>query len=228
MNLETLEKNLKIEFKNKKLLREALTHRSYLNEHRGEQLTSNERLEFLGDAILEFLVSRLLFEHFPTSPEGFLTACRSQVVQTRTLCLLAQRLGLGDFLLLSKGEEESGGRKNPGLLENAFEALIGAIFLDQGVEKARVFVAAQFIPQIISLSPESLKDAKSELQEKTQEKEKITPAYRLLAEKGPDHAKTFTVGVYLARKKLAEGQGPSKQEAEVKAAQAALIKYYPR
>lgn len=224
MNLGLLEKNLNLNFCHKELLREAVTHRSYLNEHREENLRSNERLEFLGDAVLEFAVSKLLYQHFPLAPEGFLTACRSQIVQTRALSDLAAKFSLGNFLLLSKGEEESNGRQNPGLLENAFEAVIGAIFIDQGIEKAISFIAEHFTPLIVALSPDRLKDAKSLLQEKTQEREKITPAYRVLRQAGPEHAKIFTVGVYLGKNKLAEGQGRSKQEAEEAAARAALEK----
>ncbi|MDP3888659.1 MAG: ribonuclease III [bacterium] len=224
MKLDALEKDLEVAFKDKKLLKESLTHRSYLNEHREEELQSNERLEFLGDAVLELVVSRLLFEHFPEAPEGFLTACRSQIVQTKALALLAQKLNLGDCLLLSKGEEESGGRKNPGLLENAFEALVGAIYLDCGIEVSNSFLIELFNPMIAALEPGNLKDAKSLLQEKTQEKEKITPGYKVVDQFGPEHAKTFTVAVYTGTKKLAEGKGRSKQEAEEEAARLALEK----
>ncbi len=225
MNLESLQEILCIKFTNPNLLREALTHRSYLNEHQGEGLVSNERLEYLGDAILELLISKILFDRFPSSPEGVLTAARSQVVQTKSLASLAKNLCLGQYLLLSKGEEEGGGRENPGLLENAFEALIGAVYLDQGIEITKYFVENQFQVLVESLSPENLKDAKSLLQEKSQDIEKITPAYRVLNEEGPDHAKIFTVGVFLGKRKLAEGQGRSKQEAEEKAAQAAIENY---
>ncbi len=226
MNLDNLEKNLDIAFKDKELLREALIHRSYLNEHREEKLCSNERMEFLGDAVLEFAVSKILFQHFPQEPEGFLTACRSQIVQTKALAALAKKFNLGEFLFLSKGEEESGGRANLGLLENAFEAVLGAIFLDQGIEKTTLFIEKNFDPIIANLSPENLKDAKSLLQEKTQEREKITPTYKLVDEDGPDHSKTFTMGVFLGNKKLAEGQGRSRQEAEEQAAEHALENHY--
>lgn len=226
MNLDALENNLEIEFKNKNLLREALTHRSYLNEHRESERHSNERLEFLGDAILEFVVSWLLYKHFPHEPEGFLTACRSQIVQTKALSALAAKFDLGQFLFLSKGEEESGGRNNSGLLENALEAIIGAVFLDQGIEKATQFITKSFSPIIENLSPKELKDAKSLLQEKSQEKEKITPSYRVLEEIGPDHTKTFTIAVYLGKKELAQGKGRSKQEAQEDAARIALEKHY--
>lgn len=225
INLENLEEKIEIKFKNKSLLQEALTHRSYLNEHQGESRNSNERLEFLGDAVLEFVISKLLFEYFPTNPEGFLTACRSQIVQTKTLSLLALQLDLNEFLYLSKGEEDSGGRLNPSLLENAYESLIGAIFLDQGIEAVTNFIIKYFQPLIVNLSLENLKDAKSLLQEKAQEKEKTTPFYRVLDEEGPDHAKVFTVGVFLGKIHLASGQGRSKQEAEEKAAASALENY---
>lgn len=226
IDLSNLETNLGFEFKNKQLLREALIHRSYLNEHRNENLSSNERLEFLGDAVLEFGVSDLLFERFPEEPEGFLTACRSQIVQTKALSVLSSGLKIGDFLFLSKGEEESGGRKNPALLENAYEALVGAIFLDQGIGKALSFIKESFMPVINSLSVDNLKDDKSLLQEKTQERDKITPTYKLINDEGPDHAKIFTMGVYLGKKKLAEGRGRSRQEAEEAAAKDALEKFY--
>lgn len=226
MNLNNLEEKLNLKFKNKSLLREAITHRSYLNEHQHEKLNSNERLEFLGDAVLEFAASKILFERFLGETEGFLTACRSQVVQTKTLSRLATNLDLGSYLLLSKGEEDGGGRKNQALLENAFEALVGAIFLDLGIQKATEFVSEHFLPLIENLKLEDLKDAKSLLQEKTQEKEKITPSYRVLGEIGPDHAKTFTVGVYLGKNRISTGQGRSKQEAEEEAARTALEKSY--
>ncbi|MFZ5366314.1 MAG: ribonuclease III [Patescibacteria group bacterium] len=225
MDLENLEKKLGISFKNKNLLQEALTHRSYLNEHPNSTRSSNERLEFLGDAILEFLISRLLFKQFPNSPEGVLTAFRSRIVQTKTLSRMAQKFSLGEFLFLSRGEEEGGGRKNSGLLENAFEALVGAIFLDQGIDEVNKFVKENFEPEILSLKPSDLKDAKSLLQELAQEKEKITPTYKVLSQVGPDHAKMFTVGVYLGEEKIGEGAGLSKQKAEEEAAKAALKIY---
>ena len=225
-DLSKFEIKLGFSFNNKELLQEALVHRSYLNEHRNQNLNSNERLEFLGDAVLELGISHLLFQHFPKEPEGFLTACRSQIVQTKTLALISSGLNIGDFLLLSKGEEESGGRKNPSLLENALEALIGAIFLDQGIDKVLSFIEASFMPIINSLSVDNLKDAKSLLQEKTQGKDKITPTYKLINDEGPDHAKTFTMGVFLGKKELAEGKGRSRQEAEEDAAKRALENYY--
>ena len=220
-----LEQKIKIKFNHPELLKEALTHRSYLNEHPASLLSSNERLEFLGDAILEFLISEMLFNRFPHSSEGILTASRSQMVQTKSLAQAALKFDLGSFLLLSKGEEEGGGRQNLSLLENAFEALIGAIFLDQGLEKTKEFVFNYFDPIIKSLKPSDLKDAKSLLQEITQEKEKITPVYKILSQEGPDHAKIFSVAVYLNNKKLGEGRGPSKRKAEEEAAKETLKNY---
>lgn len=225
MELHNLEKTLSLSFKNKTLLREALTHRSYLNEHPDSPCHSNERLEFLGDAVLEFTISKFLYDKFPDYPEGVLTAFRSRIVQTKSLAALAEEFSLGDFLFLSRGEEEGGGRKNPGLLENAFEALLGAIFLDFGIKKAEEFVKKHFGPIIKNLKPSDLKDHKSLLQEITQEKEKITPIYKVLSQIGPDHAKIFTVGVYLGEEKIGEGTGTSKQTAEEEAAKKALKKY---
>lgn len=225
MNLEKLEKNLEIIFKNKGLLREALIHRSYLNEHPEKNFRSNERLEFLGDAVLEFLITRTLFENFPEAQEGELTALRSQIVQTKTLAKLAKKLKIGEFMLLSRGEEEGGGRENESLLANAFEALLGAIFLDQGVTQVFKFVKKQFDAQILSTASKNLKDYKSLLQEITQEKEKITPAYKIIKETGPDHAKIFITGVFLQKKLLGKGKGHSKQEAEQQAAKVALEQY---
>jgi len=225
INLEILEKKLEICFKNKTILKEALIHRSYLNEHPDVKIPSNERLEFLGDAILEFIISKILFEKFPKETEGFLTAFRSKIVQTETLYQIAKNLSLGEFLFLSKGEEKEKGRENRGILENALEALIGAIFLDQGMEKTEAFIKKHFLPIILNTKPSDLRDPKSLFQEIVQEKEKITPRYKIISEEGPDHAKIFTVGVYIRGEKIADGKGPSKQKAEEKAATLALKKY---
>jgi len=224
-NLKKAEEALKIKFKKQSLLRQALTHRSYLNEHPDQALSSNERLEFLGDAILELFISKALFEKYPKLPEGDLTAMRSRVVCTDSLAKIGKNLHLGEHLLLSKGEETGGGRKNKSLLANSVEALIGAIFLDQGRKACEGFILKNFKPVIENLPHSQLKDAKSLLQEKIQEKQKLTPYYKILAEKGPDHAKTFIVGVFADSEKLGEGKGNSKQEAEEKAAKAALEKF---
>lgn len=224
-DLSVLENNLEVSFNNKDLLKEALTHRSYLNEHPATAKSSNERLEFLGDAVLEFLISRLLFERFPHSQEGILTASRSFIVQTKSLAQAAIKFNLGTYLMLSKGEEDGGGRKNLGLLENAFEALIGAIYLDQGLETTAEFINRYFDPIVKSLKPSDLKDAKSLLQEITQEKDRITPTYKILSQEGPDHAKIFTVAVFLNQQKMGEGSGLSKRKAEEEAAKEALKNY---
>jgi len=223
--MEKLEAKLKITFKNKRLLKQALTHRSYLNEHPKLKLVSNERLEFLGDAILEFIISKTLYLKYPELPEGVLTAMRSRVVCTESLAKLGKKLKLGQFLFLSKGEEAGGGRENKSLLANTFEALIGAIFLDKGLKTTENFIEKKFNHIINQLNRSQLKDAKSLLQEKVQEEKKVTPTYKILAEEGPDHNKIFTVGVFAGSKKLGQGKGSSKQEAEEKAAQIALEKY---
>jgi ribonuclease-3 len=222
-NQNLLEKVIKISFKNKQLLNTALTHRSYLNEHPKENLSSNERLEFLGDAILEFIVSRKLFSLFPHLDEGILTTLRSLIVKTDSLAEAGNRFQLGEFLLLSKGEEETGGRVNKSLLANTFEALTGAIFLDQGLEKTEEFIELSIGEKIKTIdSLENIKDYKSLFQEKAQEKKKITPTYRIINTSGPDHDKIFTVGAFLNKRKISQGKGKSKQEAEQRAAQKAL------
>lgn len=220
-----LEEILEIKFKNKKLLLEALTHRSYLNEAKQKGLQSNERLEFLGDSILSFVVSEWLFKKFPHYSEGWLTNFRSQLVKTETLAKIAKKFSLGEFLLLSRGEQQGKGRTNPVLLANAFEAIIGAIFLDQGIKTAKKFIHRSLNNLFLILSKkENLKDSKSLLQEKIQEKRKISPIYKIIKESGPDHAKVFTVGVFLKNKLLAKAQGRSKQIAEEVAAKKALKK----
>lgn len=226
MNFTDLEKKLGFSFINKTLLQQALTHRSYLNEHSQEQLVSNERLEFLGDAVLEFIISEILFEKFPKSPEGTLTALRSKLVRTEALAEIAQNLQLGDYLLLSRGEAKEGGRSNQTLLANVLEAIIGAIFQDQGTDITSQFIKKHFELKITRQAFQNLKDHKSLLQEKAQKREKITPFYKVLQETGPNHARIFTVGVYLGKKKLSSGLGHSKQEAEEQAARLALEKYY--
>lgn len=223
LNLANLEKNLKVSFKNKSLLTQALTHRSYLNEQPATK-QSNERLEFLGDALLEAWVSETLFDKFSDMPEGVLTDLRTAIVRTESLAQAAARLNLGSFLLLSKGEEASGGRKNKSLLADSFEAMIGAIYCDQGQKTLNKFFALTILPKINQLSLSELKDPKSLFQEITQEKYKITPTYKILESEGPDHAKTFRSGIYLGKKQAGTGKGKSKQEAETQAAKDALEK----
>lgn len=222
-NNKKVEQTIGIVFKNKDILKTAFTHRSFLNEKPEEKLSSNERLEFLGDAILEFWVSRIIFNQFPHYPEGLLTNFRSRVVYTPSLANIAQKLGLGQFLLLSAGEEKGGGRENQTLLANTFEALVGAIFQDQGLAITEQFLEKNVLPRIkVVAKRKTLKDYKSRLQELAQEQFRITPEYRLLKVKGPDHSRTFLVGVFIDNKKIAQGQGHSKQKAQQQAAQKAL------
>ncbi len=210
--------------KNKKLLEEALTHRSYLNESK-EKLPSNERLEFLGDSILSFVVSDYLFRTYPDFNEGKLTNLRSLLVNTRILAIIAKECELGQKLRLSKGEEESGGRENPSLLADIFEAFIGALFLDQGIVEIEKFINSAVIPRADDfIQKNMLKDPKSMLQERVQAQKQSSPLYKVLSEDGPAHARQFTVGVYVGEKLLGQGKGKSKQEAEESAAQIALEK----
>ena len=215
---------LGLDFKNLDFLVEALTHRSYLNENKTAG-PHNERLEFLGDAVLELAATHFLYTKFPTKPEGDLTAYRASLVNTVSLAESAKLLGLNDMLLLSKGEAKDTGRAREIILANAFEAVLGAIYLDQGFEAAETFVARTLYPKIDSIiANRAYQDAKSHLQEMAQEKKNITPTYKTMSEEGPDHDKQFTVGVFLHDKELARGDGKSKQEAEQAAAQAALDK----
>ena len=223
INLGEVEKNIDFTFQKKSLLAQALTHRSFLNEAKIKGVKSNERLEFLGDAILAFWVSHQVYQRFPDFPEGKLTFVRTYLVRTETLTGLAKKLQLGKFLLMSKGEEMGGGRENPVLLANTFEALVGAIFLDQGIETISRFLERHFRPLLESVtSAEVLKDNKSLLQELVQAKGHPSPVYRLISAVGPDHQRVFTMGVYLEDKLLAEGTSKSKQEAEEDAAKKAL------
>jgi ribonuclease-3 len=213
---------LNLSFNNLALLEEALTHRSYLNENK-ESKAHNERLEFLGDAVLELAVTRFLYDRFPTKPEGDLTAYRAALVNTVSLAETAELIGLGNHLFLSKGESRDTGRARQIILANAFEALLGALYLDQGYDAAEAFIGTHLYPKMDAiLSARTWQDAKSRYQELAQERHSITPAYRTLKEEGPDHDKRFTVGVFLGDEKVAEGDGASKQEAEQAAARAAL------
>lgn len=216
-----IEKNTGFIFKNKDLLHRALIHRSYLNENRKEG-QSNERLEFLGDAILEFVVSEHIFRKFEKEDEGHLTTLRSKLVNTISLAETAESIGLGQALYLSHGEESGGGRVNKTLLANTFEALIGAIFLDQGVEIVRQFIEKFINIKIPQTVKKSLKDPKSMLQEFVQAKGYPAPAYKVVFEEGPDHAKHFVVEIIINRKPAAKGEGASKKQATQKAAEAAL------
>lgn len=221
-DLSFLEKSLKVNFKDKKLLKEALIHRSYLNECPECPFEHNERLEFLGDSVLELLVSEYLYKNF-RKPEGEMTDLRASLVNFENLANIARKFKIEEFLFLSKGEAKDTGRARVAISANTLEAIIGAIYLDQGLEKAREFVREN----ILSLLPEILqkkviKDPKTQLQEIAQAKFSITPHYEVLKEWGPDHKREFLVGAYLDKKLIAKGQGLSKQEAEEKAAQGAL------
>jgi ribonuclease-3 len=210
-------------FKDKQLLRQAFVHRSYLNENKTSVFEHNERLEFLGDAVLELIVTEYLFKKFPGRPEGELTAYRSALVNANTLASVAEAIHVNDFLLLSKGEAKDKGRARQVIMANAMESIIGAIFMDSGYGAAEKFVAQHILPlteQIIEQG--SFIDSKSLFQEKAQENTGITPAYKTTKEEGPDHSKVFTVGVYLETELVVEGTGKSKQEAEQSAAQKAL------
>lgn len=221
--LENLEKEIKITFRDKNLMQTAFIHRSYLNEHPEEKLGSNERLEFLGDAVLGLLVSEHLYQKFPESPEGDLTNLRSSLVNAKTLSRAAASLNLGSYLRLSKGEEATGGRSRQYILANTFEAVLGAVFLDQGVDAGKKFVVGHLLPYLQEIIEKKLyKDFKSILQEKAQDERGVTPVYRVVKEHGPDHAKIFRTAVLLNKQKLAEGEGNSKQEAEQLAAKTAL------
>ncbi len=220
-----LEKTIGVKFKNKELLKEALTHRSYLNERPGIKIKHNERLEFLGDAVLELIVTEYLYAKYPQKPEGELTNFRAALVKAPTLFSVAREIGLNNYLLLSKGEAKDLGKAREYILANALEALIGAIYLDRGYEATRSFIEENLLlPRLESIKKEGLKDAKSMFQEKAQEIEEVTPVYKVLNEWGPDHNKHFITGVYLADKLIAEGEGSSKQEAHQAAAELALKK----
>jgi len=224
-NFSTFAKRLGLSLNNLDLLVEALTHRSYLNEHREYTGSHNERLEFLGDAVLELATTDFLFKKFPAAPEGELTSYRAALVNTVSLAESARALGVSEFLLLSKGESRDTGRARDVILADAFEAIIGAVYLDQGFGAAEAFIAKNLYGKIDEvIAKRSYQDAKSRFQEIAQEKRGITPSYETLSEEGPDHAKLFTVGVFIGAEEIAQGEGQSKQEAEQSAAEAGLDK----
>lgn len=222
-DFKSFEARVGVQFNDLDLLRQAFTHRSYLNEHRSVKHGHNERLEFLGDAVLELISTHFLYEKYPNKPEGELTAFRASLVNAVTCAEVAHDVGLNDYLLLSRGEAKDTGRARDVLLANAFEALVGAIYLDQGYDAARAFIEKHLFPKLDTIVKKKLwQDPKSTLQEKVQEAEGVTPHYQVLRESGPDHDKHFVVGVYMKSTQLAEGSGKSKQEAEAAAARAAL------
>jgi ribonuclease-3 len=212
-----------IVFNNKELLKTAFTHRSYLNENRGTVKEHNERLEFLGDAVLELVVTDFLYKKYPERPEGELTAFRAALVNTQSISAAAVELNMNDFLLLSRGESKDTGRARQFILANTFEAFIGAVYLDQGYDAARTFISETIFPKIDGIVAGRLwQDAKSYFQEKAQELLSVTPSYELSSEAGPDHDKKFISVVMLGDERIAEGEGRSKQEAEQEAARHAL------
>ncbi len=217
------EKKISIRFASSDLLKEALTHRSYLNEHPNWDVPHNERLEYLGDAVLELAITENLYTTFPNYPEGQLTVLRASLVNYQLLARVATEIELEKFILMSKGEQADIAKAREVILANAIEAVIGAIYLDQGFEVARQFsdkFVLVHLPEI--LEKKTYKDAKSELQEIMQERAKVTPTYKVLSENGPAHRRTFKVGVYVGDKLIGDGTGLSKQEAEIEAAKQAL------
>ena len=224
MTLDALQETIGIRFKDRELLTRAFIHRSYLNEAKHLNI-SNERLEFLGDAVLSFLTSEYLYKTYPDFPEGTLTNIRSSLVKTQTLAAVAKTLKLGELLLLSHGEEASGGRDNVSLLADAFEALLGAIYLDTDEETARGFLTRFLFPQASEIvKTKAYVDYKSLFQEIIQQKSRVSPTYVVIKSEGPDHAKTFWVSATVGGITMGEGKGKSKQEAEQAAAASALEK----
>lgn len=223
-DLSPLEKKLAIRFNNNKLLTQALVHKSYINENPHFPFDHNERLEFLGDAVLELVVTEYLFKCYPRTPEGEMTNWRASLVNATMLARMANEFDLYEHLFLSKGERKDQNQKaRQYILANAFESLIGAIYIDQGMDTAREFVERHIISKLPNILKNQLHlDAKTRFQETAQEKAGITPTYKVLSEKGPDHEKYFTIGVYLGEELIAEGSGLSKQEAQMDAAAKAL------
>lgn len=222
--LNKIEKTLGVEFKDINLIKTAFTHRSYLNEN-NTATEHNERLEYLGDAILEFLISKFLYNKYPDRPEGDLTSFRSAIVKTDTLAETSRELKYGDFLLMSQGEENTGGRDKDYILANTFEAVLGSIYLDQGIKCCEKFLKQVLFPKIEDVVKNRLDiDPKTKFQELAQDIMKVTPHYEIIAETGPDHNKTFTMAVYLGDEQYGKGKGSSKQKAETSAAENAIKK----
>ena len=223
INFSDFEKKTKIVFKNKNLLKQAFIHRSYINENPKVGLSHNERLEFLGDAVLELIVTTYLFEKFPNYTEGELTAIRSALVNAMIISEAAGEIGMNEYLLLSKGEAKDGGKARVYILANTYEAYIGAVYLDRGYGTAEKFVEQTLLSKTEEIVAKKLwRDAKSLVQEKAQEHFSVTPAYKVLRESGLDHDKHFSVGIFFGPELIASGRGKSKQEAEQEAARAAL------
>ena len=222
-NLSQFESKIDVQFKNQDLLLQALTHRSYLNENPSFRVGQNERLEFLGDAVLELVVTEKLYAEFPEKPEGDLTSFRAALVNSKMLADVAADIGLNEFMLLSRGEAKDTGRARQYILANAFEALVGAMYLDQGYDAVRDFIHRAVLSRLPDVLDKKLyKDPKSLFQEEAQERVGITPTYEVRREWGPDHDKHFVVGVFLDSELVADGQGASKQQAQEEAARAGL------
>ena len=225
IDFSQFEQKAGVTFNEKKLLKQAFVHRSYINENKDSGLDHNERLEFLGDAVLELVITDYLYKTYPKDDEGRMTSVRSALVNATTCAQVAAALNVNDFLLLSKGEMKDVGRARQYILANTLEAIIGAIYLDQGYEAAKKFIYDHMSPLVEEIvSKKSWIDAKSLFQEKAQEMESVTPSYKTTKETGPDHDKRFTVGVYLENTLIATGDGESKQDAEQDAARKALEK----
>ena len=223
VDTKQLQEKLDIEIKNGGLFQEALTHRSYLNEHRDYKFQHNERLEFLGDAVLELVVTKSLFDNFE-NPEGELTSFRAALVNGDMLAKIGQSLDIQNFLLMSRGETKDTGRARDYLVANAMEAIIGALYIDQGYEAAKVFIEKHVLSHLKEVLDQGLHtDPKSHFQELAQEKTGVTPGYRVLKEWGPDHDRHFIAGVFIGEEKIAEGEGVSKQDAQREAARQGLI-----
>jgi len=217
------EKSTKIFFKDKNLLKQAFIHRSYINENSNANLSHNERLEFLGDAVLEIVVTDFLYKKYPSSTEGELTAFRSALVNTISISRVASKIGMNDYLLLSKGEAKDNGKARQYILADTYEAYIGAVYLDQGYDVVNKFITTTLLPYTEEIVAKKLwRDSKSLVQEKAQEIIGITPVYKVLNEIGPDHDKHFTIGIFFDSNLITRGKGKSKQEAEEKAAKMAL------
>ncbi|MFA5841976.1 MAG: ribonuclease III [Candidatus Paceibacterota bacterium] len=223
IDFSKFERKINFQFKDKNLLKQAFVHRSYVNEHPKLGFSHNERLEFLGDAVLELAVTEYLYKKYPDATEGDLTSYRAALVNAVTLGTAAAELGINDYLLLTKGETKDTGRARQDILANTFEAVVGAIYLDNGYVKAKKFIAESIFGRIDEIIKKGLwKDAKSHFQEKAQDHVGVTPSYKVLAETGPDHDKQFTTGVFLKGELVAQGRGKSKQDAEQEAAKNAL------
>lgn len=223
IDFSLFEKKTDIVFTDKKLLEQAFIHRSYINENTGSKLSHNERLEFLGDAVLELVVTDYLYKKYPTHDEGELTAYRSALVNANIIGEVALGLEMNEYLLLSKGESKDIGKARSYILANTYEAFVGAVYLDQGYDIASKFIAETLFIKLDNIVSKKLwRDSKSLVQEKAQEYVNITPSYKVLHESGPDHDKHFTVGIFFGSDRIAEGKGHSKQEAEQAAAHQAL------